>query len=101
MSDERPSIAELQKITAGTGDLSQQTALIRADVNQMILEIVAAALALRDQEQVAAKARYRVYSTLNKNAVPSDENYAAAGDEDRKLATCRETYRVALAKVRS
>jgi len=66
----------------------------------VLLEIVAAALALREQEQVAAKARYRVYAALHKNATPSDEDYATTDAEDNKLARCRIAYLVALAKVR-
>lgn len=106
MSDDdrsRLSIAELQSLKPyGDSDVPAMSVARARLVNAtpVLLEVAAAALALRKQEGIAAKARFAVYSSLNKNAVPSDENYAASGREDSKLAGCRAAYLVALAKVR-
>lgn len=97
MTTDKPSIAELQRLCQ-EDDVNHDADLALAA--PALLEIAATALALRTQERVAAKARYLVYSSINKNAVPSDANYAAAGAEDSKLALCCAAYEVALSKVR-
>lgn len=101
----KPSIAELQagarrRMSTTTLDDFERTGQDLIAAAPVLLEIAAAAMALHEQEQIAAKARYLVYSSLNKNAVPSDDNYAAAGEQDAKLAACRDRYRTALGKVR-
>ena len=44
MTDERPSIAELQRAATHHGDPKQQSILLRADIANILLEIAAAAL---------------------------------------------------------
>lgn len=88
-TDDRPSIAEMRT--------DAHALEVGAPV---LLEIAAAALELREQEQVAAKARHRVYAALHRKVDPSDEEYRAIDDQDRRLAACRSRYLDALAKVR-
>lgn len=119
--DDRPSIAELQAMEIdperscarcrqtmeAPTDSVEPTAVchscaqnIVADVLPVLIEIVAAALQLHDQERDAAKARFRVYAQLGRNEVPSDEDYAATDVADRLLKTYRDAYDAALSKVR-
>lgn len=99
--NDKPSIADLQAFDpCRGGDCCEQARAMLIAAAPVLLEIAATALALREQKQVAALARFRVYASLNKNAVPSDENYAASDVEDSKLARCREAHLAALSKVR-
>lgn len=99
MTDDRPSISELQDLEAPPRWDEDHDCQVACAL-PALLAIARAALALQEQEQVAAKARFLVYSRLNAKAVPSDENYAAADMQDRKLKQCRDAYLAALAKVR-
>lgn len=45
---DKPSIAELQRAAACSGDPTQQSVLLRADVAAVLLEIAAAAMARQD-----------------------------------------------------
>jgi hypothetical protein len=74
-----------------------------SDATPALLEIARAALALQEQEQVAAKVRSvvrRAY-TQRDHGMPSDAEYAAVDAEDRKLKQCKDAYLAALAKVRA
>jgi hypothetical protein len=69
--------------------------LVISDAAPVLLEIAAAALALRDQERVAARARFEVYR--QKDA--PDSAYAAIDAEDRKYDQFKRAYDAALTKV--
>lgn len=72
--------------------------LIAAEHNAapVLLAIVRAALALREQEQVTARARLDCARMAN----PSDREYETIDREDRKFKQCRADYAAALSKVR-
>jgi len=99
MSDDhprdRPSIAALQQLVTQVG--ADHPAVPSAV--PVLLEIVAAALALRDQEDAASAARWPC-SILNPNASPTDEQRSISHMEDMKLARRMSEYAVALRKVR-
>jgi hypothetical protein len=100
MSD-KPSIAELQRFLRSErpGHWRSHDGAIR-DAVPVLLEIAAAALAFREQNRIAAKARYEVYRQLHGKSVPSDSDYADTDAQHRKLKQCQDANDAALAKVR-
>ncbi len=122
-TDNRPSIAELQRLAieqsdediASDGhictrcsgqffvepDLEASTMCnpcsqhVVADALPVLLEIAAAALALRAQRTVAAKCR----DVIHQNHYAGDAAYVAVDTADTELARCQSVYDAALAKV--
>ncbi len=102
--DNRPSIGELQRLSHQWRELSlgcqcdalPGDAACGVHLPPVLLEIAAAALELREQERVAARARHEVYRQMD----PPQDAYDAVDQEDRKLLQFKDAYDAALAKVR-
>jgi hypothetical protein len=101
VSDDRPSIAELQRVwremlaleaqELGSGLLSPRI----LNAAPVLLEIAAAALAYRKAKKTAAKARYILYQSAF-----SDSMSAESEAQDKEEIRCRNAYDAALNKVR-
>lgn len=76
-------------------DLADRVAAL-ANAAPVLLEIAAAALALREQEKAAAKLRH----ALREKYAPKDVDYSAVDAADTELARLQAAYVAALAKVR-
>jgi hypothetical protein len=66
VSDDRPSIAELRRQINPSGDLTQQSVLMRADVGVALLKIAAAALELNRTDGVFSPASAKLADALGK-----------------------------------
>lgn len=92
-TDDRPSIAELQRQEREGSPFAAPTATRKA--LPVLLEIAAAALALREQEKAAAKLRH----ALREKYAPKDADYEAVDVADTELARRQARYDAALSKV--
>lgn len=88
-----PSIAELQRLCQDDGDNHDADLALAVPV---LVEIAAAALALREAQRDAARARYEAYRQRD----VSDAASAAIDLADTHEARCQEAYEAALDKVR-
>jgi hypothetical protein len=97
VSDDRPSIAELQGCVECVSDGCWTDAQDRLNTaTPVLLEIAAAALALRDQATISAHTR----AVLYRSTPPTDAQFEAIDRDDRKLAELQAAYSAALSKVR-
>jgi hypothetical protein len=107
-TDDRPSIAELQSLIESKDRIDEfevtckrmqraHSLIFRvcqqARVAPVLLEIAAAALAVQEQDRVAASARSEI------RYVATDDGYAAVDAADRELLRRIQAFNAALAKV--
>jgi len=92
-ADDRPSIAELQRLCRDEGANHDADLASAAPV---LLEIAAAALALREQERVAARVRFEAH----RQRALTDRGAAEIANADADLIRRQDAYGAALAKVR-